>query len=129
MRRFFDTETRETITEMELKATFDELKNDDPETYNYSFEDYIRNCTDKNGVLIQVTESTIKADIDDIITEMIDNGDVTFAEGQSITPFIDDCLDEILSRFETYGDYRMTDLQSVVLDMIDVYRDLGIIEG
>lgn len=128
-RKFFDTETRETITETELKAIFDELKNDDPETYNYSFEDYIRNCTDKNGVLIQVTESTIKADIDDIITEMIDNGEVTFSDGQSITPFIDDCLDEILSRFETYGDYRMTDLQSVVLDMIDVYRDLGIIEG
>lgn len=128
-RIFFDTETRETITETELKAEFDELKAHDPETYDYSFTDYIRNCTDKNGVLIQVTESTIKADIEDIITEMIDNGEVTFSEGNTIIPFIDDCLDEILSKFETYDDYRMTDLQSVVLGMIDVYRDLGIIEG
>ena len=129
MRKFLDTETRETITETELKAEFDELKNSDPENYNYSFPEYIANCTSKNGTLIQITESTIKTNIEDIITEMIDNGEVTFSDGQSIAPFIDDCLDEILSRFETYDDYRMADLQSVVLDMIDTYRDLGIIEG
>lgn len=128
-RKFFDAELQCTITETELKAEFDELKAHDPKTYNYSFPKYVANCTSKNGTLIQITESTIKADIDDIITEMIDNGEVTFSDGQSITPFIDDCLDEILSRFETYDDYRMTDLHSIVLDTIDVYRDLGIIEG
>ena len=56
MRRFFDTETRETITETELKAIFDELKNDDPETYDYSFPEYIANCTAKNGTLTEIIE-------------------------------------------------------------------------
>ena len=56
MRKFFDIETRETITETELKAEFDELKAHDPETYDYSFTDYIRNCTDKNGTLTEIIE-------------------------------------------------------------------------
>lgn len=55
-RKFFDTETRETITETELKAEFDELKAHDTETYDYSFTDYICNCTDKNGTLVEIKE-------------------------------------------------------------------------
>lgn len=56
MRKFFDTELQCTITEDELKAEFTELKNSDPETYNYSFPEYIANCTSKNGTLTEIKE-------------------------------------------------------------------------
>jgi len=137
MRKFFDTETRETITETELKAEFNELKNSDPETYNYSFPEYIANCTSKNGVLIEILETQtgmldvafLREDIETIVDEMIANDEIIFTKKQMKSAFIDDCIDEIESIFETYDDYRMTDLQSIILDTVDVYRDLGIIEG
>lgn len=53
-RKFFDNETREIITEKQLFAEFTALQKDDPETYDYSFSDYIRNCTDKNGTLTEI---------------------------------------------------------------------------
>ena len=46
-----DTETGEVYTEEQIKAEFERLKASDPETYNYSFTQYLRNCTSKNGFL------------------------------------------------------------------------------
>lgn len=51
MKFYRDTETGEIIPESVLQAEFNRLRAEDPETYNYSFFDYIRNCTDKNGFL------------------------------------------------------------------------------
>lgn len=42
------------ITESKLKSEFEELKVKQPEEYNYSFYQYILNCTSKNGTLIEL---------------------------------------------------------------------------
>lgn len=54
MRKFKDTESGEIITESALMAEFDGLKAEDPETYDYTFGEYIRNCTAGNGFLMEV---------------------------------------------------------------------------
>lgn len=52
----FKTESGETVTVEELKAEFEQLQREQPEEYNYSFNDYIKNCTGKHGTLETVTE-------------------------------------------------------------------------
>lgn len=56
MRKFFDTEQREIITEDVLRETLEELKECDPDTYgNITLEQYINNClTINNGALEEV---------------------------------------------------------------------------
>ena len=54
MKVYRDTETGEIVTEEQLRAEFDELKREQPEEYNYTFADYIRNITDKNGTMEEV---------------------------------------------------------------------------
>lgn len=54
MRLFRDTESGAIITESALMAEFDGLKAEDPETFNYTFGEYIRNCTAGNGFLMEV---------------------------------------------------------------------------
>ena len=45
------TESGEILTEAQLQAEFETLKTEEPETYDYNFADYIKNCTSKNGFL------------------------------------------------------------------------------
>lgn len=54
MRLFHDTESGEIITESALMAEFETLKAEDPETYDYDFPAYVRNCTAGNGFLMEV---------------------------------------------------------------------------
>ena len=51
MKLFRDTENCETLTEAQIKAEFETLKAEDPATYNYTFNEYLKNCTSKNGFL------------------------------------------------------------------------------
>jgi hypothetical protein len=55
-RKFFDTETREIITEDVLAATLEELKECDPDTYgDITLGQYINNClTINNGTLEEI---------------------------------------------------------------------------
>lgn len=55
MRKFRDTNTGEIITEEDLRKEFEELKKETPEEYDYSFNQYLLNCTSKNGMLIEIT--------------------------------------------------------------------------
>ena len=55
MRKFRDTSTGEIITEEELRKEFEKLKKETPEEYDYSFNQYLLNCTSKNGMLIETT--------------------------------------------------------------------------
>lgn len=50
------TELDEILTEAQLKAEFETLKAEEPETYDYNFADYIKNCTSKNGFLEEVKQ-------------------------------------------------------------------------
>lgn len=54
MREFIDTETGGIVSEAVLRAEFEQLKAEQPEEYPYSFPAYIRNCTSKNGFLMEV---------------------------------------------------------------------------
>ena len=55
MRKFRDINTGEIITEEELRKEFEELKRETPEEYDYSFNQYLLNCTSKNGMLTETT--------------------------------------------------------------------------
>lgn len=55
MKRIFkNTESDELITESQLKADFETLQREQPEEYNYTFYQYILNCTGKNGFLEEI---------------------------------------------------------------------------
>lgn len=54
MNIFIDTEEMRFVTEKELRQEFEQLKREQPEEYNYTFEQYIQNCTSKNGTLEEV---------------------------------------------------------------------------
>ena len=51
MKLYRDTETGEILTEAQLKEEFEVLKAQQPETYDYTFSQYLKNCTSKNGFL------------------------------------------------------------------------------
>ena len=70
MRKFRDTNTGEIITEEELRKEFEELKKEAPEEYDYSFGNYIRNCTDKNGTLEEVRQWVGNAMVVDSLSEL-----------------------------------------------------------
>ena len=55
MRKFRDISTGEIITEEELRKEFERLKKETPEEYDYSFNQYLLNCTSKNGMLAEIT--------------------------------------------------------------------------
>ena len=46
MRKFRDTNTGEIITEEDLRKEFEELKKETPEEYDYSFNQYLLNCSE-----------------------------------------------------------------------------------
>lgn len=46
MRKFRDTNTGELITEEKLRKEFEELKKETPEEYDYSFNQYLLNCSE-----------------------------------------------------------------------------------
>lgn len=54
MKKYKDIESGDIITEAELQAEFAEMQAENPDEYNYSFSDYIRNCTAKNGFLEEI---------------------------------------------------------------------------
>lgn len=54
MRKFLDTENGVEITIAELEAEFEQLKREQPTEYNYSFDEYLNNCTSKNGFLCEL---------------------------------------------------------------------------
>ena len=51
MKLYRCTETDEFLTEEQLKAEFEILKSEEPESYDYTFSQFINNCLSKNGFL------------------------------------------------------------------------------
>ena len=58
------------VTEKELLKTFEHLRREQPDEYNYSFENYIRNRTDKNGTLEEIREWVGNAKVVDSLAEL-----------------------------------------------------------
>ena len=54
MKKYKDIEHNIIITENELKVSFEELKRAESDEYNYSFDEYIKECTGKNGTLEEI---------------------------------------------------------------------------
>lgn len=51
MRAFEDCESGRMVYDEDLRREFEQLREIDPETYDYPFERYVDNCTGKNGTL------------------------------------------------------------------------------
>lgn len=70
MRKFRDLEFDIIITEEELLRTFRHLQREQPNEYNYPFEDYICNCVDKDGTLEEMREWVGNAKVVDSLSEL-----------------------------------------------------------
>ena len=70
MRKFRDLEFDIIVTEEELLRTFKHLQREQPDEYNYSFENYIRNCTDKNVTLEEIREWVGNAKVVDSLSDL-----------------------------------------------------------
>ena len=70
MRKFRDLEFDIIVTEEELLRTFKHLQREQPDEYNYSFENYIRNCVDKDGTLEEIREWVGNAKVVDSLSEL-----------------------------------------------------------
>lgn len=69
-RKFRDLEFNTIVTEEELLKTFKHLQREQPDEYNYSFENYIRNCTDKDGTLEEIRERVGNAKVIDSLADL-----------------------------------------------------------
>ena len=67
MRKFRDTNTGEIITEEELRKEFEELKQEEPEEYDYSFEQYLLNCSE---TLDEIPEWIVNAEVLDSLADL-----------------------------------------------------------
>lgn len=70
MRKFRDLEFDIIVTEEELLRTFKHLQREQPDEYNYSFENYIRNCVDKDGTLEEIREWVENANVVDSLADL-----------------------------------------------------------
>ena len=70
MRKFRDLEFDTIVTEEELLKTFKHLQREQPDEYNYSFENYISNCIDKDGTLEEVREWIGNAKVVDSLADL-----------------------------------------------------------
>lgn len=53
-RLFEDERGGELVTESELREEFEQMQAEQPNEYNYSFEEYVRQCTGQRGTLTQI---------------------------------------------------------------------------
>lgn len=67
MRKFRDISTDEIITEGELRKEFKELKQENPEEYDYSFEQYLLNCSE---TLDEIPEWIVNAKVLDSLADL-----------------------------------------------------------
>jgi len=67
MRKFRDANTGEIITEEDLRREFEELKKETPEEYDYSFNQYLLNCSE---TLEEVRQWVGNAKIIDSLTDL-----------------------------------------------------------
>jgi len=91
MLKFYDTETREIVTEKELYVEFLELKKDGY-TEAENFDAYVSNCTDGNGTLEIIGKNE---DLKKQVSEWIENNNFRFDH---------DCISDLQSKAENITD-------------------------
>lgn len=117
MRKFKDINTGEIITEEELRKEFDKLYLYDPENYDYSFEWYILNCTDKNGTLEEVRKWVGNAEVVDSLLDLPKIGERDPYRGLCVSV-------ELRENQENYAIYRVKYLMNNC-EYFDNYLDIA----
>lgn len=55
---YIDIETGDVVTVAQLRKEYEQMKQEQPEEYGYSFPEYVRNClTENNGTLERMKEN------------------------------------------------------------------------
>lgn len=96
MRKFRDTNTGENVTEEELRNEFEELKRETPEEYDYSFNQYLRNCSE---TLEEIPEYIGNAKVLDSLAELPKIGEKDPCRGLVVSvELYDDQKDYVIYR-------------------------------
>lgn len=85
MRKFRDLEFDIIVAEEELLRTFKHLQREQPDEYNYSFENYIRNCVDKDGTLEEIRPRVGNARIIDSLADLPKIGEMDTYRGLCVS--------------------------------------------
>ena len=109
MRKFRDLEFDIIVTEEELLRTFKHLQREQPDEYNYSFENYIRNCTDKDGTLEEIREWIGNAKVIDSLADLPKIGERDKYRGLCVSV-------ELYDDENNYAIYRVFFLDGKYLD-------------
>ena len=118
MRKFRDLEFNTIITEEELLKTFKHLQREQPDEYNYSFENYIRNCTDKDGTLEEIRERVGNAKVIDSLADLPKIGERDKYRGLCVSVELYDDEDD-------YAIYRVFFLDSFYGKYFDKDTDIA----
>ena len=73
---------------------------------------------------VTITEADIRSEIETAVSELEQDGQVHFSDGDSRSEFIDDCVRSEIDRIELYGSdpFRSRkDIAADVLDMAELY--------
>lgn len=97
MRKFRDTNTGEIITEEELRKEFEKLKKETPEEYDYSFSQYLLNCSE---TLSEVRQLFGNARIIDSLADLPKIGEMDKYRGLCVS--VELCEDQ-----DDYAIYRV----------------------
>ena len=109
MRKFRDLELDTIVTEEELLKTFKHLQREQPDEYNYSFENYIRNCIDKDGTLSEIRQWVGNARIIDSLADLPKIGERDKYRGRCVSV-------ELYEDQDDYAIYRVFFLDGKYID-------------
>lgn len=106
MRKFRDTNTGEIITEEDLRKEFEELKKEEPEEYDYSFNQYLLNCSE---MLDEIPEWIVNARVVDSLADLPKIGERDKYRGLCVSV-------ELYNDRKDYAIYRVFYLEGRYID-------------
>ena len=118
MRKFRDINTGEIITEKELREEFERLKKETPEEYDYSFNQYLLNCSE---TLDEIREWVGNARIIDSLADLPKIGEMDKYRGLCVSVELYDDRDD-------YAIYRVFYLDGLYGKYFDKDTDIACYE-
>ena len=82
----------------------------------------------RNIITFTITDADIRCNVDTAATELEEENQVSFPDGNARTEFIDDCVPCIIDKYELYEHDPFTytpDYEMEVLDLAEVYGYLA----